>query len=100
MQSPPPALAAPRLGMRANQQIAGQIRRFALAWVVVAVAIMAAIAVTRAATNAYRDNELHIFQNAWRNWESQVQKVKVQKTNGQSYDKFIPEPFEDDEEWR
>jgi diguanylate cyclase (GGDEF)-like protein len=40
--------------MRANHRIAGQIRRFALAWVVIAVAIVAAIAVTRVATNDYR----------------------------------------------
>jgi diguanylate cyclase (GGDEF)-like protein len=40
--------------MRANHRIAGQIRRFAFAWVVIAVAIMAVIAVTRIATNDYR----------------------------------------------
>ncbi|MGN6380126.1 MAG: diguanylate cyclase domain-containing protein [Gaiellales bacterium] len=54
MQSPP-AHAPPRISMRANKRISGQIRRFALAWVVAAIVIMAGIAVTRAATNDYRE---------------------------------------------
>jgi hypothetical protein len=49
------------------------------------------------ATNAYRDNELHVFGTAWRSWESRVRKVNVQKANGHEYTKFIPEPYEDEE---
>jgi hypothetical protein len=54
------------------------------------------------ATNAYRDNELHIFQNAWRTWEaSHMQKIRVVKANGHEYWKYIPEPFEDEEDkWK
>ena len=48
-------------------------------------------------TNAFRANELHIFQTAWRAWESQVRKITVEKTNGHKYDKFIPEPYENEE---
>jgi hypothetical protein len=49
-------------------------------------------------TNAYRDNELHFFQTAWRSWESQLKPVKVTKANGHEYDKFIPKPWEHEED--
>jgi hypothetical protein len=42
-------------------------------------------------TNAYRDNELHLFERAW-NVHSPVwlEKVKVRKANGREYLKFVP----------
>jgi hypothetical protein len=52
-------------------------------------------------TYAYRDNELHFFQTAWRNWESQLTPVKVTKANGHHYEKFIPNPWEHEEDkWK
>ena len=42
-------------------------------------------------TNAYRDNEVHIFERAW-NVHSAVwlERVKVKKANGREYVKFLP----------
>lgn len=48
-------------------------------------------------TNAFRDNELQVFNNAWRNYEKDhLWKVKVKAKNGQTYDKFVPLPNEDE----
>jgi len=48
------------------------------------------------ATHAFRDNELHTFQIAWRNWDAQVAMVEVTGKNGHKYKKFVPEPNEDE----
>ena len=49
------------------------------------------------ATHAFRDNELVVFNNAWRNYEKDhLWKVKVKARNGQTYEKFIPMPGEDE----
>jgi hypothetical protein len=51
-------------------------------------------------TGAYRDNELHTFNTAWRNWESsQLASVQVTAKNGHQYPKFVPIPDED-ENWK
>lgn len=51
-------------------------------------------------TGAYRDNELHTFNSAWRNWESsQLANVNVTAKNGHQYPKFVPVPDED-EVWK
>ena len=55
MQSLPLAHAAAP-GVRANRRISGQIRRFALAWLVASLLVMVAIAVTRTVSNGYRDD--------------------------------------------
>jgi putative DNA primase/helicase len=48
-------------------------------------------------THAFRDNELVVFNNAWRNYEKDhLWKVKVKARNGQTYEKFIPMPGEDE----
>jgi hypothetical protein len=49
-------------------------------------------------THAFRDNELHVFKTAWRAWEDQINPVKVKKANGHEYDKFIPKPWEHEED--
>jgi hypothetical protein len=42
-------------------------------------------------THAHRDNETHIFQQAWRVYEpTWLTKITVQKTNGQTYEKYLP----------
>lgn len=47
-------------------------------------------------TNAHRDNEAHLFERAWQvhapNW---LQKVTIQKDNGQRYEKYLPLPEEE-----
>lgn len=48
------------------------------------------------ATNAFRDNELHTFQIAWRNWDAQMATTEVTGKNGHKYKKFVPEPNEDE----
>jgi hypothetical protein len=47
-------------------------------------------------THAFRDNEMHVFQTAWRNWDAQMATTEVTGKNGQKYKKFIPEPNEDE----
>jgi RepB DNA-primase from phage plasmid len=43
------------------------------------------------ATHAFRDNEAHIFERAWRVYEPvRLAKVKVRKLNGREYDKYLP----------
>jgi hypothetical protein len=43
------------------------------------------------ATNAYRDNEVHWFSTAWKNFQPQwLQLIQVKKQNGRSYGKYIP----------
>jgi hypothetical protein len=52
------------------------------------------------ATNAYRDNDIHTFNNAWRHWEGALlASVPVTGGNGQKYTKFVPMPNED-EVWK
>jgi RepB DNA-primase from phage plasmid/Primase C terminal 1 (PriCT-1) len=42
-------------------------------------------------TNAYRDNEAHIFERAWNaHCSTWLRKVVIEKSNGQKYDKFLP----------
>jgi hypothetical protein len=44
-------------------------------------------------TNAARDNEEHLFDKAWQiHSRVHLDPVKVRKTNGQEYDKFVPKP--------
>ena len=48
-------------------------------------------------TNAFRENELVVFNTAWRNYEKDhLWKVKVKARNGQTYEKFIPMPHEEE----
>jgi putative DNA primase/helicase len=47
------------------------------------------------ATNAYRDNEEHIFAKAWETHSKvHLQPVTITKTNGHEYQKFLPVPQE------
>lgn len=49
------------------------------------------------ATNAFRDNEMQVFNTAWRNFERDwLVKVGVKGKNGQTYEKFVPMPYEDE----
>jgi diguanylate cyclase (GGDEF)-like protein len=56
----------------ANRRISHQIRRFALAWVVAAIVIMAGIAGTRAATNMYREQAQDQLQSAQRAQQAEL----------------------------
>jgi putative DNA primase/helicase len=47
-------------------------------------------------THAYRNNDLQTFNFAWNNWKAQMLPVKVKATNGHAYDKFVPEPNENE----
>jgi hypothetical protein len=48
-------------------------------------------------THAFRDNEMHVFNQAWRNFERDyLVKVAVKGKNGQTYEKFVPMPYEDE----
>jgi hypothetical protein len=48
-------------------------------------------------SNAFRDNEIHVFNQAWRNYqEAWLTKVRVTGANGHVYDKFMPVPREDE----
>ena len=48
-------------------------------------------------THAFRDNELAVFNNAWRNYvKDHLWEVKVKAKNGQTYKKFVPLPNEDE----
>jgi hypothetical protein len=48
-------------------------------------------------TNAARDNEEHLFEKAWQiHSRTHLMPVRVQKANGQVYDKFVPLPEEDE----
>ena len=52
-------------------------------------------------THAFRDNDLTAFSSAWRAFAAHVRAVRVERRNGRQYDKFIPEPYEDEEDnWR
>ena len=43
-------------------------------------------------TNAYRDNEEHLFEKAWMTHSRvHLNEVEVQKANGQKYKKFLPQ---------
>ncbi len=45
------------------------------------------------ATNAFRDNEEHIFAKAWETHSRvHLQKVQVERANGQRYEKYLPMP--------
>jgi hypothetical protein len=48
-------------------------------------------------TNAFRDNELHVFKNAWNAWakDYMVEVLTIGK-NGQTYEKYLPKPTEDE----
>jgi hypothetical protein len=51
-------------------------------------------------TNAYRDNDVHTFNMAWRHWEGALlASVPVIGGNGQKYTKYVPMPNED-ETWK
>ncbi len=54
MQAHAPA-RVPRPGSRAGRQITSQIRRFAIAWLVAAVAVLIVIGTTRLVTDSYRN---------------------------------------------
>ena len=42
-------------------------------------------------THAHRDNEIHIFEKAWNAYaKTYLRSVKVKKSNGQEYEKFLP----------
>jgi hypothetical protein len=44
-------------------------------------------------TNAARDNEEHIFEKAWQiHSRVHLDMVKITKTNGHQYDKYVPKP--------
>ncbi len=47
-------------------------------------------------TRAYQDNEVQVFNVAWLNWKAQILPVKVVAKNGQTYDKFVPVPNEEE----
>src|SRR5260370_38267587 len=46
-------------------------------------------------TNAHRDNEAHLFERAWQvHAPTWLQKVTIQKDNGQKYEKYFHLPEE------
>lgn len=47
-------------------------------------------------TLAYKENDLQSFNTAWRNFSAHVAKTAVTGKNGHTYQKFIPEPNEDE----
>jgi hypothetical protein len=48
-------------------------------------------------SHAFRDNETHIFDQAWRGFHMDwLRKVSIIAANGQQYDKFVPVPREDE----
>lgn len=47
-------------------------------------------------TNAFRDNELHTFERAWKSMSEHVREVAVVAGNGQKYQKWVPMPYEDE----
>ncbi len=52
------------------------------------------------ATHAYRDNDVHTFNHAWRHWEGALlNSVPITGGNGQKYTKYVPVPNED-EAWK
>jgi hypothetical protein len=47
------------------------------------------------ATNAFRDNELDVFNRAWNNFgKAHMMCVRIKAANGQFYTKFAPLPLE------
>jgi hypothetical protein len=47
-------------------------------------------------TNAFRDNELHVFERAWKSMSDHFKQVMVPAGNGQKYPKWVPMPFENE----
>jgi len=48
-------------------------------------------------SNAFRDNEVHIFNRAWQNYhEAWLAKTRVIGANGHQYEKFVPAPQENE----
>jgi hypothetical protein len=48
-------------------------------------------------SNAFRDNEVHVFNQAWRNYhDAWLAKTRVTGANGHMYEKFVPFPREDE----
>jgi putative DNA primase/helicase len=45
-------------------------------------------------TNAFRDNEVHTFERAWKSLSDHVTPVAVIAGNGQKYQKWVPMPYE------
>jgi len=46
-------------------------------------------------TNAYRDNEEHLFEKAWMTHSRvHLMEVEIRKANGQKYKKFLPQLFD------
>lgn len=45
-------------------------------------------------TNAFRDNELHTFERAWKSMSEHFIQVPVIAGNGQKYQKWVPMPYE------
>lgn len=45
-------------------------------------------------SNAFRDNELHTFERAWKSLSEHVTPVAVVAGNGQKYQKWVPMPYE------
>jgi hypothetical protein len=45
-------------------------------------------------TNAFRDNEVHTFERAWKSLSDHVAAVSVVARNGQKYQKWVPMPYE------
>ena len=44
-------------------------------------------------THAFRDNELHTFDRAWKSMSDHLTQVTVVVANGQKYPKWIPLPY-------
>ncbi|PYU02462.1 MAG: hypothetical protein DMG38_00230 [Acidobacteria bacterium] len=47
-------------------------------------------------THAFRDNELHTFERAWKSMSEHVTQVAVAAGNGHKYEKWVPTPYEDE----
>jgi hypothetical protein len=47
-------------------------------------------------THAFRDNELHTFERAWKSLSEHVTPVGVVAGNGQKYQKWVPMPYENE----
>jgi len=47
-------------------------------------------------THAFRDNELHTFERAWKSLSEHVTPVAVVAGNGQKYQKWVPMPYENE----
>ncbi len=50
-------------------------------------------------SHAWRDNEIHVFNRAWQNWERDwLSKTIIESANGHNYEKYLPVP-EENEFW-